>query len=324
MKWLLFFVAVFLVSLGIFTAVLFQSNSDLKSVDQAKNGIDHRTHYILIEQDRKDALWKEIERGVEQAANTWGAVVEYVEPEYIDMDGELKLLSKSIATKADGIIINGFNDERFKGLIDKASESGISVITINNDTLKSERAAYIGPDNYHIGQMCAQRASNQKFISNKSTVAIVTDSIEPIDKNMIILGFRDYLNGQKQTTIKTVATSMSVLDVMDKTQNLLAAYPEVNLLYCTNATATLGVVRAVLDINKVNQVRIIGVGNTPEIIHYVKAGVIDSTIDIKPIEIGKLAIDNMCNQKQGKNIPRESITDFSLIDAKSLTVANSK
>ena len=120
---------------------------------------------------------------------------------------------------------------------------------------------------------------------------------------MMIQGFIDKLAEQKVEIKKIIDVYNSdAMEAMDKTQLLINSDPDVNVLFCTNSVYTIGAARAIVDLNLVGKIKIIGFGDHPEIRRLVEKKVISTIVVQDPYLMGKLAVQNMNDYKNGKQI----------------------
>src|SRR5690625_7264942 len=82
-------------------------------------------------------------------------------PEKADNDQLLRLLDRTISMGEDGIINQGVAGERFVELVQKGTERGIPILTIDRDVQGSERMDYIGTDNLLSCEVGAQSNMEQ-------------------------------------------------------------------------------------------------------------------------------------------------------------------
>jgi ribose transport system substrate-binding protein len=76
-------------------------------------------------------------------------------------------------------------------------------------------------------------------------------------------------------------------------------YPSINILIFTDARDTIAAAQALIDMNLVGKIRIIGFGDEEAIFDFVQKGVIEATIVINPEKIGYEAIRSLYELKSG-------------------------
>lgn len=95
-----------------------------------------------------------------------------------------------IEREVQGIIINATDDASLIEAINEAVQSNIPIITLDADSQKSERLAFIGTNNYQAGYLAGQTMS--KWLDGQGDIAIATIKGAPHLAERI-RGFRDAL-----------------------------------------------------------------------------------------------------------------------------------
>lgn len=312
MKKLLFFVFLFITLFISFIIFLSLPEHAWEEKDKNVGSLDYVYHFVVNAQLKNDIYWEQLGEGAKEAAKSRNIIIQYVGNECIDFDSEIKFLEMAIASRIDGIITRGLDDDRFNAVLNKAAEKEIPVITVGVDAPNSKRVAYVGTSNYDAGLLAARRVFN--MLPDGGKIAIITGGYELLQNNTWVNGFVKGLDNNRKFEVKTTLVSnMSILESMDKAQSILKSYPEINIFYCTDSIDTVGVARAVVDLNKVNSVKIIGFGNSPEILRYVEKGVVNATVAQRPSVIGKLAVENLYKYKKGERIPKFIDTGMDVI-----------
>src|SRR5690625_7756820 len=110
-------------------------------VDKETVETTHYTdHYVLISEEMGNDYWALIEEGAQQvAAENSGMYLDLIAPEKADNDKLLRLLDRTISMGVDGIITQGVAGERLVELVQKGTERGIAILTIDRDVQGRER-----------------------------------------------------------------------------------------------------------------------------------------------------------------------------------------
>lgn len=126
----------------------------------AQQSAEKKLHIVLISQEADNPFWSSVERGARTAAEQYGMELQYMGPLRINPQEQTRLLEKSIASKADAIIVQGIGEPSYRDLITDAVSSGIPVITVDTDEQSSERLAYVGTDNEAAGERMGRLVAN--------------------------------------------------------------------------------------------------------------------------------------------------------------------
>lgn len=107
-----------------------------------------------------DPFWSVVKNGAEEAADLVGAELEYRAPSSFDMAKMQQLVDAAVASDPDGLIISFTDEDALGGVIQRATDNGIPVITINSggDVARNYGARlHIGQSEYEAGRQAAER-----------------------------------------------------------------------------------------------------------------------------------------------------------------------
>jgi len=107
--------------------------------------------------------------------------------------------------------------------------------------------------------------------------------------NLIELGLRSTL-GERVGIFRTDVTNLNPLDAERLTYELLHQKPAVDVIVLTDPNDTLVTVQAIIDLNLVGSVHVIGFGENETIREYISKGLVLGTIIRNPFRIGFSAV----------------------------------
>jgi len=301
MKKLVVFIIIFIIILAVCAVYLAFTGREINLANEEINYDKYKYHFVIITQQKNDVFWNKVEEGARSAAKDLEVAIQCISSEHVDIQHEIDFLEMAIASRVDGIITHVPEEDKLSPIIDKAVERDIPVITIDTDAPKSKRISYVGANNYASGEKAAQELL--KEMPENAVIAIIAENYKSSRQNMMIQGFIDKLAEQKVEIKKIIDVYNSdAMEAMDKTQLLINSDPDVNVLFCTNSVYTIGAARAIVDLNLVGKIKIIGFGDHPEIRRLVEKKVISTIVVQDPYLMGKLAVQNMNDYKNGKQI----------------------
>ena len=143
--------------------------------------------------------------GCETAGKELGVRTEYVGPAEYDIDGMIAAFETAIAKQPNGIVVIGFEDT-LGPVIDKATEAGIPVITVDGDVNDCSRICFVGTGNYNAGFTGGNYLA--EAIGGKGQVALMT---KPGQANLEerIQGYQDALAAYPDIEIVQIADTQS-------------------------------------------------------------------------------------------------------------------
>ena len=215
-----------------------------------------------------------------------------------------------IDDKVDAICISPVSDEMLFAALKRAGDAGIPVFTIDTDTAFTERAAYIGTDNYAAAKAGAVYAAGQ--IGQGGTAVILRGTLGDSVHDDRAEGIADGLTEQGITIVRTLCTAPA--DAGDDVVKLLQMYPDLDLLITTEDEITSAAWKRVLALGNTD-VRLYGFDGTEEITALTEedSQVLGTTAQ-DPAAIGIRAVETVLDYLESGNvedfieIPYEIIT----------------
>ena len=289
-----------IIMIAIISVILYKYNLTHNDVVQKQP----EYHFYFVAQNSVDPFWKEIKKGVEDAANKLNVAVEFNAPRFNDPSEEKQYLDIGINSNVDGIITHISTGEDFSTLISDAYAKNIPVVTIENDDKNSDRMTFIGSNSYLLGSEAAKLMINgTKGRANIAIIVSNDNELDSVTQNIKINGFLNTIKGYEDMKISQVYTSkMGILSAEEITQSIISNNREIDAIYTTNSVDTLGATQAIVDFNKVGSITIVGYGNTMEILSYIEKGIICGTVMSDPYKMGYESIKALIDIKKNHNI----------------------
>lgn len=185
-----------------------------------------------------------------------------------DANGDAAKLNSDIedliAKKVDGIIISGAWLEQLPAAMDSINVAGIPSVLVDRQW-KSGYTSYVGPDNFTIGQQDGQYIVDR--LGGQGTLVVLKGG--PADNSIGL----NRTNGMHDVVDK--ATGITVIDAPDfggwsedgglkQMENLLAANPTIDAVFCENDSMCLGAQRAIADAGRSEEMFLCGVDGQKE------------------------------------------------------------
>jgi len=191
----------------------------------------------------------------------------------------------------DGIGIYPYTkDEKTLANLSAISKAGIPVIQIENEIIRDETTFFIGTNNFETGKAIGKLALKSK--QDKLNVTLVYSDKNPgmmAEGNLIELGLISTL-AETLNNLQTEVTTLNPLDAERLAYELIRQDPAVDVIVLTDPNDTLVTVQAIVDMNLVGSVQIIGFGEDERIKEYIDKGLVLGTIVRNPFRIGFSAV----------------------------------
>lgn len=243
-------------------------------------------HYAFFLPASNYSFFTRLKEGAINASDTMDCAITFHEIDADPMSFEMVTLSG-----VDGIGIYPYSkDNKIIETLEKISSEGIPIIQIENEIIRDETTFFIGTNNFESGKAIAKLALKAK--SDKLNIALVFSDKSPglmSDGNLVELGLNSILN-DKINHLQTEVTSMNPLDAERLTYQLMRQKQKIDVIVLTDPNDTLVSVQAIIDMNLVGNVKIIGFGDDEKIQEYIDKEIILGSIIRNPYRIGFSAV----------------------------------
>jgi len=202
---------------------------------------------------------------------------------------QFQAMEELLAEGIHGLVISPYNSLFIASEIDRFSDLGIAVVTVNTDIL-SKRIAYVG-SNYQLSGKTAAGLMGQ-MTHGECKVGIVTGSEHILCHSERICGFKETLNQNypRLTVVEMVENHDDDVESFEKVTKMLTAHPEINTLYFV-AGGVYGGCQAVLSLGRAEGMKIFAYDSVPTTLELVKSGIINATICQQPFKQGYLPLE---------------------------------
>ena len=219
-----------------------------------------------------------------------------------DFSGELEIVENMINRHVDAIALAPIDRKALANPVDRAAAAGIPVIIWDSPVDSQSFTAQIATDNYAAGQLAADRMG--KILNGKGKIAEVACQPGSASTMAREQGFEDRIK-QAYPGIQIVDKRYGMAQVapsMTAAENMLTAHPELDALFGSNETSTVGAARAITSAN--SKVKLVGFDSNEALIAGLKDGVIDSLVTQNPFEMGYKAVQAAVTKINGGTVEK--------------------
>ena len=260
---------------------------------------------IALLPESHDPFYQQIAAALEHNARQHGLALES-RPLPITQDREttLRTLELAITAHPGGLILPGSANPEYVRLIDQAIASRIPVVTVATDSPTSRRQTFVGTNGFSLGLMAGEYI--EKNSPDGARIGVVLSQPDPaardINNQSVLSGLAQALKRGGQRRITETRTYVpEVLSSEEIIADLLDNHPEVAVLFFTSSKDAIAAAQHLVDRNRVGQVLLIGVDDPPELLDYLRKGIIAATILRNPDNIGRLTIESLVELKTSHN-----------------------
>jgi ribose transport system substrate-binding protein len=258
-------------------------------------------HVSVFLPEQTTLFFRNLVEGVESVASDYDLAVSF-QPIGVDAP-EFHLARYS---GIDGAIVYPYlPEEQMREELEALNEQGIPVVLVEQDVADDWPWTFVGTNNFEmgrrIGAQLAERADHDQIVvvySDKSPAVAA-------ERELIELGIATALGERLTTPIARRQTGLNPLHAEAVTYQLLRSPSAgaITALVFTDTDDTLAALQAIINLNLVGEVQVIGFGVTEAIIEYLERGVLNATVAVNPQRIGIEAVRVLSELMQTGNAP---------------------
>lgn len=267
------------------SAYLMSSLLDTPQTDAQSERAIH--HFSLYLPKNRNSYFQDIMEGARRAAREYGAGLSI---HTLDSDGVA--LHMAAHSGADGIVVCPDIDDEivFKKLI-RLSEHAIPVVLVNHNIPADQPWAFVGTNNFDFGKKAGALLLREDL--SAINLAVVYSEKSPAifaERELVEMGILSALGRTLSTPVLGQKTDMNPRDAEKIVYNIVRNRPEINTLVFTDLNDTLAGTQALIDLNQVGRIQIIGFGSDPAILDFIQKGIIQGTLVVNPYLMGMQAV----------------------------------
>lgn len=318
--WLQITLVVLLIVLMITGLYIGINYSSLNALDEKETIYSHDQppsyHFMVVVDDRDEQQIEKIHQGMVRAAKEYKVVFEFwpvsTEASTREMEARIDI---AIRSKLDGIIIQPDLSQSVSDLLDEARKQGIPVITMFQDLPELKKVSHIAYNRYQVGNRLGQMLINTYKETGYQSGQIISFQILNQRANSISTGVKDQLGEAYQVIpIQLDDQQELAFNVADDIRSALATYPDVISIICQTSPSTLATIQVLKEINRVNEISVIGFEEDDILIDYVNRGVLLTSVSIDYEAMGYEAIKQVYLFNENDFVPSYIDVDVQFLE----------
>lgn len=315
-----FLAAVYILVVFYMTGESYYEGLTGKSRQQEESGEVYRYKYDMIVDSPESFFWQAFYGCAQDWAQKNDAILELKgsgkENDYTKLD----YMNMSIASNADGIILQYSGEQGLEAKINEAVQKGIPVVTVMGDAVHSKRQSFVGVSDYQLGSAYGEKVAEYVTEDTQSILILLKKNIDDMNQSQIYTQISNAaqaktgadaeikVTGKNLLSTGTFETEEAVTDIFQQKDKV----PDI--LVCMDEETTECARQAVLDFNLAGKVTIIGYYSSEDVLTAVEKGVISVTCDVDTDQLGKYTIEALTEyQKDGRTNSYYNV-DISFLD----------
>jgi ribose transport system substrate-binding protein len=278
---------------------------------------EHKKIIAVIPKGNSDIFWQSVHAGAVKAARESGVEVVWNGPAgETDYTVQLQIADAMINRHVDAIALAPIDRQAMVSVVERAADRHVPMIIFDSGIDTDRFVARVATDNYKAGQMAGERMG--KILDGKGKVVIVGVKPGAASTEAREKGFEDTIHQKfpgigildKRFGMAAVALSMTVAE------NMLTAHPDLDGIFASNESGTIGSAQALRD--RRGRVKLVGFDWSPTLLDDLKSGLIDSLVIQDPFQMGYQSVITAVQHLQGQPVTKIMDMQPRLIDRGSL------
>jgi len=281
---------------------------------------EHKKIIAVIPKGNSDIFWQSVHAGAVKAARESGVEVVWNGPAgETDYTVQLQIADAMINRHVDAIALAPIDRQAMVSVVERAADRHVPMVIFDSGIDTDRFVARVATDNYKAGQMAGERMG--KILDGKGKVVIVgvkpgaasTEAREKGFEETIHQKFPGITILDKRFGMAAVALSMTVAE------NMLTAHPDLDGIFASNESGTIGSAQALRD--RRGRVKLVGFDWSPTLLDDLKSRLIDSLVIQDPFQMGYQSVITAVQHLQGQPVTKIMDMQPRLIDRDSLNDA---
>jgi ribose transport system substrate-binding protein len=277
---------------------------------------------VVIPKGVSHFFWQSVHAGAEAAGKELSVEIVWKGPaQETDYAGQINIVEDAITRRVDGIVLAPAHGEALVPIVERARKEGIPVTIFDSGISTESYVSYVATDNRQGGVVAAHRLAEK--LGGVGKVAILGVKAGSVSTDEREQGFQDTIK-QKYPGIQIVAFQYGEADrakSLDRATDILTAHPDLNGLFASNESSTIGAVQAIKQKGLSGKVVLGGFDSSPNLIDDLKAGAIDSLVLQNPFKMGYEGVKALVQRLNGQTPERHIDTGVKLLTKDNLDTA---
>lgn len=286
---------------------------------------DAKLYIPVISKGFQHQFWQAVKSGAEQAATDLNVDITFEGPESETMvDKQIEMLQTALDKKPAAICLAALDSKAVIPLLEKAKAAGIPVVGFDSGVDSDIPVTTAATDNIAAAGLAADKMA--ELIGGEGEVAVIVHdqtSRTGIDRRD---GFVNRI-AEKYPNIKVVDIQYGGGDHLKSTdlaKTIIQANPNLKGFFGANEGSIIGVLNAVKELGKENQLVVIGYDAGKQQMDAVRSGVEAGAITQNPVGIGYKCVESAVKAIKGETLDKVTDTGFFWYDKTNIDSADIK
>ncbi|HWQ78358.1 MAG TPA: sugar ABC transporter substrate-binding protein [Anaerovoracaceae bacterium] len=248
---------------------------------------------LLLVKNQTNPFFVEMADAVKALGESWGWTVDVKYPVTPDSNEEqIQILEQALVNPPDVFLVVPADSKGITPAIEKINEAGIPVVDINTRMYDEslDVLCYTGFENVDGSWMAVKEGAKVAANGGKNVIILegVTGAQTSIDRTT---GAKEAIEELGLTLTDIQPTDYNRVKAKEVMTSLLAAHPDIDLVFGASGEVALGAVEAIRAANRQDEITVVTINAYKELIEAIKDGRIALTVDDQSWRQGELGLE---------------------------------
>jgi len=257
-------------------------------------------------------FWVSMVNGAKAAAEELDVELEILAPEHeVEYKEQQKYIEKVLQKNPTAVVLCPCSPTETYPYAKKIEDAGIPLVIVDSVMEKQVGNCVVSTDNIQAGRIMGEYI-NEKIGENDyiGIISHVKGSSTAVEREN---GLRDGLGDYEDKIVSVVYSNSDYDQAYSETVKMLEEHPEITVLAGLNEYSAVGAARAIKDIDKADEIMMIGFDSSIEEIQLLEEGVFESVVVQYPFNMGYLGVLNAYKLARGEEVASSVDSGTSLI-----------
>ncbi|MGJ3401974.1 ABC transporter substrate-binding protein [Glutamicibacter sp. Je.9.36] len=274
------------------------------SAGGGSTGEDGSKPYVaVVSKGFQHQFWQSVKQGAEKAGEEFDVQVSFEGPDTeTDVAQQIEMLSTALSKNPDAIGIAALDSQAATPALEDAKSRNIPVIAFDSGVESDIPVATAATDNKAAAAIAAEHMA--ELIGGKGKIAIVAHDQTSTSGQDRRDGFVEYLE-TNNPEIEIVTIQYGAGDQLESAnlaKTIINGNPDLAGIYGTNEGSAIGVVKAVEELNKADDLVIVGFDSGKAQMDAIRSGVMDGAVTQNPVGIGYETVKAAASAIKGEEL----------------------
>ena len=236
-------------------------------------------HVAVVLPDTEDSFFDGLAEGMIESAAAAGAALHFMRYPESDPERADRHVETAMRAGLDGLVIYASPGRDWVPLAERASREGLPFVPLGRDPPSGGLDGFIGASTLMLGLEAGKIIGQRLGASARVGVLLPPEGRSGYADEPLYRGVAASLSAYGSSLVVAAQRAgRGVLSGEEAASSMLRSDPSINAIVCTSSADTVGAAQAVIDMNRVGKVLIVGADETPDIARYLERGVLAASL----------------------------------------------